>query len=133
MPASIRRFTPRNHHDHLHTSITTLITLAFALASATSAFAQEATQDSPQQYPSTLSRVEVRQAAAQLMQYGDATQFALSMGSMLSRAQGHADTLEALRVGAVSLRERNEFPTVAQLELIRQAGLKAVPMTLAAR
>ena len=120
------------------TSTTTLITLAFALAGATSAFAQEATQDSPQQYPSTLSRVEVRQAAAQrpvaqLMQYGDATQFALPMGSMLSRAQVHAETLEALRVGAVSLRERNEFPTVAQLELIREAGLKAVPMTLAAR
>jgi hypothetical protein len=120
------------------TTAKTLIAAALALTGASAAFAQEAMQDSPSQYPATLSRVEVRQvtlpsARVEVVQYGEATQFALPTGAEFSRAQARAETLEAMRLGAIGLHERNEFPTVAQLESIRQAGLKAVPMTMAAR
>lgn len=49
-----------------------------------------------------------------------------------TRAQVKAETLEAIRVGAIGHGERFVFPTQQQLESIRTAGLKALAPTMAA-
>lgn len=86
---------------------------------------------------STVSRAEVKaqraQAAATGFQVmGEAFVFAEPVGEALTRAQVRAETLEAIRVGAISRSERYEFPTAQQLESIRTAGLRAVDPNVAA-
>ncbi|CAN5323957.1 hypothetical protein BH11PSE10_BH11PSE10_14100 [soil metagenome] len=71
-------------------------------------------------------------AAAQALR-DDMAQFALQMEAPKTRAQVAAELAEAQRLGVVSHSESNTFPTPAQSELVRQAGLKALPMTVAAR
>ncbi len=116
----------------------TLFIALIAVAGAASAMAQEISASEPIPQHSTLSRAEVRDAAIQAraagqIQYGDATHFALPTGASLTRAQVVAETLEAIRVGAISRGEHNSFPTSAQLESIRQAGLRALTTEMAAR
>jgi hypothetical protein len=63
----------------------------------------------------------------------DMAQLALQMEAPRTRAQVVAELVESQRLGLVSHSESNTFPTPAQSELVRQAGLKALPMTVAAR
>jgi hypothetical protein len=49
----------------------------------------------------------------------------------LSRAQVLAELREAQRVGALDRHEHTSLPTPAQLESIRQAGLRAAQMQMA--
>ena len=72
------------------------------------------------------------EAAAQALRE-DMAQFALQMEAPKTRAQVVAELAEAQRLGLVSHSESNTFPTPAQSELVRLAGLKALPMTVAAR
>ncbi len=55
----------------------------------------------------------------------------LGMGK--TRAQVRAETLEAIRLGLIPHGEQNIFPTVEQLEQVRLAGLRALPMNVAQR
>ena len=90
-------------------STKTLTTLAIALLGAASAFAAQNHGDR------------------------DAQTVDFSSTSTLTRAQMQAETAEALRLHVVSRSETNTFPTQAPLELVRLAGLKALPMNLAVR
>lgn len=49
-----------------------------------------------------------------------------------TRAQVKAETLEAIRLGAISHGEKFVFPTQQQLQSIRMAGLEALAPTMAA-
>jgi len=71
-------------------------------------------------------------AAAQALRE-DMAQFALQMEAPKTRAQVVAELAESQRLGLVSQSETNTFPTPAQSELVRQAGLKALPMNVATR
>ena len=71
-------------------------------------------------------------AAAQALRE-DMAQFALQMEAPKTRAQVVAELAESQRLGLVSQSETNTFPTPAQSELVRQAGLKALPMNVAVR
>lgn len=71
-------------------------------------------------------------AAAQALR-DDMAQFALQMEAPKTRAQVLAELAESQRLGLVSQSETNTFPTPAQSELVRKAGLKALPMAVAAR
>ena len=120
----------------MHTK--TLVAAVIALIGAASAFAQEISPVEPIAQHSTLTRAEVRAAAVQareagLVSYGEVTQFAAPSGFAKTRAQVRAETLEAVRIGAIAHGEQSFFPTAAQLESIRLAGLKAMPMEMAAR
>ena len=108
--------------------MTTRTTLAITLLSILSAgaIAAEATQDFQ---PSSITTVKTR---AEVQANGLSSAFieaspAPQAGSTLIRAQVMAETREAARLG---LLERHEGygpePTAAQLEQIRQAGLRAV-------
>ena len=72
------------------------------------------------------------EAAAEALRE-DMAQFAMQMEAPKTRAQVLAELAEAQRLGIVSHSESNTFPTPAQSELVRQAGLKALPMNVAAR
>jgi Domain of unknown function (DUF4148) len=88
------------------TLVSLVITLASAAAFSTAALAAggEATPDHPMVVESTLTRAQVV-----------------------------AETLEAIRVGAISRRERTTSPTAAQLESIHVAGQRAADLLLAMR
>ena len=122
-----------------------LLTLAVALAgfaSATTSMAGEASyellQPSTSTSTSTLTRAEVRadlaaaRAAGQL-NLGERSYVAAPTGMAKTRAQVLAETLEAIRIGAVDHSERSVVLTPAQIERIESAGLRALPMTVAAR
>lgn len=108
--------------------MTTRTTLAIALLSILSAgaIAAEGTQDfQPASITTTTTRAEV-QANGLSGGFAEASP-APQASSTLTRAQVIAETREAARLG---LLERHEGyspePTAAQLEQIRQAGLRAV-------
>jgi hypothetical protein len=119
----------------------TCIFAAFAIVatlSTASAFAGEASYDYPVVYPSVVSRADVsaeavRARAAGLIAQGESSVVVADSGPALSRAQVKAETLEAIRVGAIGHREKDVAPTARQLESIRLAGVKALEMTVAAR
>ncbi len=120
------------------TFITAAIALIGAIVTTAPAFAGDISEDHTPPFVSTLTRAEVIAATLQardagLIPGGEQFTFIEEQGPSLSRAQVRAETLEALRVGAINRREKNAFPTAAQLESIRMAGLKAVPMTMASR
>jgi hypothetical protein len=121
----------------------TLLTAAFAAISAISmlgagsAFANEGTYDDPvsSASTSTLSRADVRAEtvrarAAGLIASGERSIVIVDTGPTLTRAQVKAESLEAIRVGGISRHEQSVAPTAAQAESIRQAGLRAVAMTM---
>jgi hypothetical protein len=119
----------------------TLITLAIALAgfaTATTSMAGEATYELPLPATSLLTRAEVRaelaaaRAAGQL-DLGERSFVAAPTGMAKTRAQVVAETLEAIRIGALNHGEKNTVLTDAQIERIEMAGLRALPMTVAAR
>nr|WP_316640922.1 DUF4148 domain-containing protein [uncultured Roseateles sp.] len=58
---------------------------------------------------------------------------AASSAQPVSRAQVLAELAESRRLGVLNHSESNTFPTPAQSEQVRQAGLKALPMTVATR
>jgi len=58
---------------------------------------------------------------------------AMQMQAPKTRAQVAAELAEAQRLGVVSQSESNTFPTPEHSELVRLAGLKALPMTVATR
>lgn len=63
---------------------------------------------------------------------GEAFNFPEPVGESKTRAQVRAETLEAIRVGAISRGERYAFPSADQLESIRLAGLRALDPSVAA-
>jgi Domain of unknown function (DUF4148) len=88
--------------------------------------------------PSLRSRAEVRaeavaanQARARSSSYEDGTQLdrQLTLPSTLQRAQVRAEAIEALRLGLIGRGDGEpRLPTPAELESIRQAGLRAIGM-----
>jgi hypothetical protein len=120
------------------TFITAAIALVSAIVTTAPAFAGDISEDHTPAFTSTLTRAEVIAAtlqarAAGLIPGGEQFTFVKDHGPGLSRAQVRAETLEALRLGAIGVHEKNLFPSAAQLERIRMAGLNAVPMTMASR
>ncbi len=63
---------------------------------------------------------------------GEAFYFPEPVGEAKTRAQVRAETLEAIRVGAISRSERYVFPTTEQLDSIRLAGQRALDPNVAA-
>jgi hypothetical protein len=124
--------------------------LSTTVAIAMSAFASTAAMAAPigdadPGYPGLVNGVAVsksdlpksgpRIAAVQVkspMVQGEAFYFPEPVGEAKTRAQVRAETLEAIRVGAISRGERYEFPSAQQLESIRMAGLRALDPTVAA-
>jgi hypothetical protein len=120
------------------TFITAAIALVGAIVTTAPAFAGDISEDYTPAFTSTLTRAEVIAAtlqarAAGLIPGGEQFTFVEDHGPGLSRAQVRAETLEALRLGATGVHEKNLFPTAAQLESIRMAGLGTVPMAMASR
>lgn len=124
-------------------SFITSLTAAVALLGAASAFAAplvgEADLSLPMAYSSKLSRAEVQAAALQARAAGqqfNGDYIALKEPAFMStvtRAQVHAEALEAIRLHAIGQGEHNYFPTQEQLDSIRLAGERAVTMQVAAR
>ena len=112
--------------------------LCAGIAHANSATAGEGAQEYPMAITSTVSRAEVyadllRSRAAGLVPQGEWLPVAPSHGPALTRAQVKAETLEAIRLGVISIGEQNRFPNAMQLEQIRMAGERALSTTMAAR
>ncbi len=111
---------------------------AIATLGATSALADGATYEFPTTTTSTVSRADVkaetlRARAVGRIAEGERSIVITDSGPSLTRAQVVAETLEAIRIGAISRHEQSVSPTAAQLESIRQAGLRAITMTMASR
>jgi hypothetical protein len=120
------------------TFITAAIALVGAIVIAAPALAGDISEDNTPAFTSTLTRAEVLSATLQardagLIPGGEQFTFPQDQGPSLSRAQVRAETLEAIRLGAIGVHEKNLLPTAAQLESIRMAGLSAVPMAMASR
>lgn len=101
--------------------VSSLIVVAAAPAMAVSI------GDADPGYPGLVNGQYVAASAA--MDQEDAAHALHAMGK--TRAQVKAETLEAIRLGAIGHGERFVFPTQQQLENIRTAGLKALMPTLA--
>lgn len=122
-------------------NLKTVTATAFAAVATFAAVGVQASEtygypgyDTP--YTSTVTRAEVRQAAIDARRAGEIVEHqgsyvAAPVGEPLSRAQVRAETLEAIRLGAITRGERQVFPTQAQLESIRMAGEKAAAMQMA--
>lgn len=105
-----------------------------ALVTSTPSMAQEATPDVAQQPASpapTLSRAEVQAAAIAavrdgLIDKGEALLAIDSARSVLPRAQVKAEAREAVRLNLNRRGEVGALATQAELDQVRQAGLRAV-------
>lgn len=117
--------------------ITPLITVALLTGVATTATADRGPDYSWISTPSTKSRAEVRAELLEAVRSGTLPQardaytpdIAAAPGSTLTRAQVRAEAVEAMRLGllAPGARDReHRQPTLAELESIRQAGLRAI-------
>jgi hypothetical protein len=108
---------------------------AITTLGAGSAFANEVSFELPMVYTSTVSRADIHADAlrAKWTSRGERNIVVTNTGPALTRAQVKAETLEAIRVGAIDRHEQSVAPTADQLESIRQAGLRAVVMTMASR
>ena len=123
---------------HTKTFITVAIALIGAAFGATAAHAGETTPDYPIAFTSARTRAEVkaetlRARAAGHIASGERSHVVADTGPALTRVQVLAELHEAVRLGAISDGERSVVPTAMQLESIRQAGLKALTMTMASR
>ena len=106
--------------------------LGIALAFCGAAFAQEGVQWTPP--PSTKDRAEVRAELEAARRDGTQprsedsyTVKAASGGSAVTRAQVMAEAREAMRLGLIPFHDAGpRQATAAELEQIRQAGLRAV-------
>jgi hypothetical protein len=121
------------------TIISAVFAASFIVLSATAAHANETDYLPTPVVKSTLTRAEVR---AELLkgptahdritaEWAQAAPQASFTGMPLSRAQVLAELREAQRVGALDRYEHSSLPTPAQLESIRQAGLRAAQMQMA--
>jgi hypothetical protein len=115
--------------------IAPLITVALLTGVATTATADDRPDYSWISTPSTKSRAEVRAELLEAVRSGTLPQardaytpdIAAAPGSTLTRAQVRAEALEAMRLGLVARGDReHRQPTLAELESIRQAGLRAI-------
>ena len=112
------------------TLITALIALSSTVVLATTAMAADADPGYPQIYGSQTTRAavmhetQVARAAGQL-RHGELPLVTTDFKSMKSHGQVHAETLEAIRLGAISRGEANAVPTAMQLDSIRLAGERA--------
>ena len=124
--------------------LSTTLALAFTAFAATAAIAAPLGDADPG-YPGLVNGQQVgtmkheahspRMAAVRVttpLVQGEAFNFPEPVGEAKTRAQVRAETLEAIRVGAISRSDRYEFPTAQQLESIRMAGLRALDPTMAA-
>ena len=116
-------------------ALTTLIAL---IGATTTTFASEYTPVDNGHVMSTLTRAEVLSDTLQARAKNQPAQteahvFQAPMAGGLSRAQVVAETLAAIRVGAIGHGERNVFPTEMQLDSIRMAGQAAKAMQVASR
>ena len=123
--------------------LSTTVAIAFTAFAATAAFAAPLGDADPG-YPGLVNgqivgtmkqeaaspRIAAVRVTTPLVQ-GEAFNFPEPVGEAKTRAQVRAETLEAIRVGAISRTERYEFPTPQQLESIRLAGLRALDPALA--
>jgi hypothetical protein len=122
-------------------ALASIAAAVLSVVAATPSFAAgEASYDYPQAVASNVTRAEVRQAAIAARQAGLVTHGEITVASeirsgasQLTRAQVLAELAEARRLGLVGEGEHNIFPTPAQLEQIRLAGLKAAMPMVAAR
>jgi hypothetical protein len=111
--------------------------LAVAFSAATPVFAAgEATYELPVAATSTLTRADVQAQlfaarAAGHVAHGERSVVIAEVGTPLTRAQVRAETLEAIRIGAIDRHEDSTQPTAAQLESIRLAGQRALAMQMA--
>jgi Domain of unknown function (DUF4148) len=126
------------------TLLSTTVALAFTAFAATAAVAAPLGDADPG-YPGLVNgqvvgqtkheaqspRMSAVRVSTPLVQ-GEAFNFPEPVGEAKTRAQVRAETLEAIRVGAISNSDRYEFPTAQQLESIRVAGLRALDPTMAA-
>ena len=120
---------------------TLIVALVATFSSAfitASAVAADADPDYPQPYQSQTTRAAVLQAAQDARAHGQVLHGELPLAmaefeSMKTRAQVHAETLEAIRLGAVPQGEINGVPTPLQLDSIRMAGERALATHLARR
>ena len=116
----------------------TLFFIAVATVSIAAARAGESTPFPPHDFVSTVTRAEVRDATIEFLKSnghpgGDRTVFIETTGVAKTRAQVVAETVEAIRLGVVDRGVGSTTFTEAQLESIRMAGLKALPMDVATR
>lgn len=129
----------------MHTQKTLLAAAVVAFAAfSTTAAAAGPIGDADPGYPGLVHGQIVSTAAAdkttprmaatrvtQPLVQGEAFNFPEPVGEAKTRAQVRAETLEAIRVGAIQRSERFELPTAEQLESIRLAGLRALDPTVA--
>lgn len=123
---------------HTKTFITVAIALIGAAFGATAARAGEAMPDYPVSFTTTLTRAEVQAQALRAREaghtaMGERSYVVASTGPALTRTQVVAELHEAIRLGLISVGEHSVIPTAMQLDSIRQAGLKALSMTMASR
>lgn len=115
----------------------TSFTLALlALSGSTAALADDPTLADPVAATSVVSRAAVQEAALQaraagLNPGGEAAHGQPAAGMALARAQVVAETLEAIRIGAVEHGEQSRVLTPMQLERIHMAGQRALSTTTA--
>jgi hypothetical protein len=116
-------------------SITPLITVALLTGAATTAMADGVPDYGWFAAPSTKSRAEVRAELLEAVRSGTLPKSGdtytpgidAAAGSTLTRAQVRAEAVEAMRLGLNANGDReHRQPTPAQLESIRQAGLRAI-------
>lgn len=106
------------------------------LSGAGAAWADDPTVTEPVARTSVVSRAEVRAAALQARAEGhnlggETAYVQLPAGQPISRAQVLAETLEAIRLGAIEQGEQSRLLTPAQLERIRLAGQRTMATTTA--
>lgn len=118
-------------------------TLAIAVAAtfstligSTAAMAADADPGYLQPYVSQTTRADVQQQtltahAMGQLRHGELPVVATDFEAMKTRGQVHAETLEAIRLGAISQGEGNALPTMMQLDSIRMAGERAVAKKMA--
>jgi hypothetical protein len=100
--------------------------------------AQEVDTTPVMSFQSNLTRAEVRNAAIQAraagqINDGETYRTIEPFVVVKSRAEVRAETLEAIRVGAISHGELSYVLTDMQLKDIERAGMRARMMTLASR
>lgn len=128
---------------HTRTLFATAAAFAFTAFTATAALAAPMGDADPG-YPglaqgqmvktTAADKTAPRMAAVRVTQplvQGEAFNFPEPVGEAKTRAQVRAETLEAIRVGAIQRTDRFEQPTAEQLESIRLAGLRALDPTVA--
>lgn len=118
---------------HTKTILTSLA--AFAFAACAGAATAASMGDADPGYPGQANGpVDMSNSTAKSQPRSGVTRIgaAQTQGEAKTRAQVKAETLEAIRVGAMNRGERFVFPTAQQLDSIEQAGLRALEPAVAA-